>query len=314
MTENLFYRALNHQIRNSIYSPTIGVSTFLFRGKFNQHIGAVLADIKRRHPRGGGRSMFFLDQCGYSKVSPKTIHKIHTELSSKAEFIVNFAIGWLADTLNDASDFKKIIADFDLSEYVNLVEILAIKARLSDWRYLIEAKFGEAFRKASGLPFFSPFYIEPVDNHRGYWLLHLAPVARARFAMTQIHWQNANGSKHYGPKGLGILGYKPDGDDTLYLNGMSFDVDTRTECKEALVTDLAKVIRSQFKDGTTVQELSIHCCNDTIADISMLKAALASLSEREDIVVLSGGGNEKRSQSINDTDIIQSNRQFRLSF
>jgi three-Cys-motif partner protein len=308
------FHCLTEQIKNSPYKTSMGVSTFLFHGRFDDHVNGIVDDIKRRHPRGGGRSIFFLDQCGYAKVLPKTVHKIHTELSHKAEFIINFAIDWLADFLNDSSDFRKIIDQFELGSLINVEELLSIKARLSDWRYLVESKFGNAFRTASGLPYFSPFYIEPADNHRGYWLLHLAPVPRARFAMTEIHWQNANGSKHYGPRGLDILGYKPTEDTSLYLKGMSFDEQTREQCQELLASDLAGLMRNRFGNGTTVQALGVHCCNDTIADTAMLKAALASLASREEIRIFSPNGNGKRSKTISDTDIIHPIQQFTLNF
>jgi len=68
----------------------------------------------------------------------------------------------------------------------------------------------------------------------GYWLLHLASSARARSAMTQIHWSKANRSKHYGYLGYDMLSYKPNLDQTQFIEGMSFDEESGKQCEDAL--------------------------------------------------------------------------------
>lgn len=294
------------------YGEEIGKSIKLIRGDFGENADSVVDDILVRHPRGGGRTIFFLDQCGYVQVSPRLIGRLHARLSQKSEFIVNFAIDWLNDFLSQNTGYEQILTNLDINEHVSLRELLELKDSLPDWRYVVESKIGEGLRRASGLPFFSPFYIQPEDNHRGYWLLHLAPVARARAAMTTIHWRTANRSKHYGPRGLGILSYKRDADQSLYLAGMSFNETTRVECSNLLVEDLAQVIRDDFKEGTTFKAFEEYCTNRTIADEAMLAEAIWKLVDDQTLRVTSPSGQEKRGRTLSDEDRINYSRQMPL--
>ncbi|HEY0968969.1 MAG TPA: three-Cys-motif partner protein TcmP [Opitutaceae bacterium] len=299
-------------LKEAGYGAELGKSIKVYRGEFSAHAQTVVQDIIARHPRGGGRTIFFLDQCGYVQVSPKLIGQIHAQLSRKSEFIINFAIDWLSDFLTHTAGYQQILTHLDINEHVSLRELLDLKERLPDWRYTVEAKIGEGLRKATGLPYFSPFYIEPEDNHRGYWLLHLAPVSRARAAMITIHWRKANRSKHYGPRGLGILSYKPEFDQSLYLTGMTFDDSTRKECARLLAEDVAQVIFAEFGDGITAGELEKYCCNRTIADNEMLEEAIWALVDQHSLKVASPSGQEKRARTLAPDDLISPNRQLRL--
>lgn len=306
------YDCLVSALQTSGYGAEIGKSIKLIRGEFTAHADAVVDDILVRHPRGGGRTIFFLDQCGYVEVSPRLIGKIHARLSKKSEFIVNFAIDWLNAFLTQSNGYQQILTKLDINEHVSLRELLELKESLPDWKYMVESKIGEGLRRACGLPFFSPFYIQPEDTKLGYWLLHLAPHARARAAMTTIHWRTANRSKHYGQRGLGILSYKADIDQSLYLTGMTFNETTRVECSKLLVEDLARVVRDDFKEGTTAKSLEDHCTNLTVADEQMLAEAVWKLVDDQTFRVTSPSGQEKRGRTLSAGDLIAYNRQIPL--
>ena len=79
-------------LRAKGHGPEMGQSIFTRKGCFEDHLSDILSAIKRRHPRDGGRAIFFLDQCGYSKVTIPTLANISRQLHGKAEFIINFAI------------------------------------------------------------------------------------------------------------------------------------------------------------------------------------------------------------------------------
>ncbi len=306
------FECLTAVLKERGYGSEIGKSIKLIRGDFTTHAPEVANDICRRHPRGGGRTIFFLDQCGYVQVSPKLISELHEKLSRKSEFIINFAIDWLTDFLSEDNGYERILENLDISDHLSIKELLNLKNTLPDWRYIIESKIGEALRRASGLPYFSPFYIEPEDNHRGYWLLHLAPVARARAAMTTVHWRTANRSKHYGPRGLGILYYKPEFDQSLYLDGMSFNDTSRKECAALLVEDMARTVREEFSDGVSFKELEEFCTNRTIADFEMLTEAVWTLVDDQTLVVSSPSGKKKRGHTLGTDDVIAYNKQIPL--
>jgi len=306
------FACLESTLKEQGYGHEIGKAIKLIRGDFTANAMAVADDICRRHPRGGGRTIFFLDQCGYVQVSPKLIAAVHERLSRKSEFIVNFAIDWLTDFLSHDTGYEQILTSLDIDRHVNLSELISLKKNLPDWRYIVEAKIGEALRAASGLPFFSPFYIEPEDNHRGYWLLHLAPVARARAAMTTVHWKTANRSRHYGPRGLGILHYKPELDRSLYLDGMTFNDTTRKECADLLAEDLPRTIRDRFADGISAKALEEYCTNRTIADFEMFTAAIWRLVDDQALRVTSPSGKLKRGRTLAPNDQILFNTQMPL--
>lgn len=306
------YDCLVAALQGAGYDGEIGKSIKLIRGEFAAHADAVVDDILVRHPRGGGRTIFFLDQCGYVEVSPSLIGRLHTRLSKKSEFIVNFAVDWLNAFLTQNNGYEQILTKLDINQHVSLRELLDLKESLPDWKYMVESKIGEGLRRACGLPFFSPFYIQPEDTKLGYWLLHLAPVARARAAMIAIHWRTANRSKHYGQRGLGILSYKADDDQSLYLTGMTFNETTRVECSKLLVEDLARTIRDEFKEGTTFKALEEYCTNRTIADEAMLAEAIWNLVDEQTLRVTSPSGQEKRGRTLADDDRINYSRQIPL--
>src|SRR5439155_8839115 len=139
----------------------------------------------------------------YSDVNPKMLQSISAHLNHKAEFIINFAVDWLADFISDNANFRTIFPSLRLDSELSASDLIVAKEQSGhDWRYVVESMVGPAYRSVAGSPFFSPFYIAPVGKHRGYWLLHLAPHARARSAMLDVYWRNANGHRHFGNVGL----------------------------------------------------------------------------------------------------------------
>ena len=61
-------------------------------GDFNFHLPKIINHIKDRNPRGGGGSIFFLDQDGYSAVSVSTLDKIRRELPIRESYNIRCAI------------------------------------------------------------------------------------------------------------------------------------------------------------------------------------------------------------------------------
>lgn len=145
------------------------------QGDFNHHIDNIITHIKSRNPRGGGGAIFFLDQKGYSDVGMDVLKKIRQELP-KAEIIINISISWLVDFIDDTKKFKSVVLKMGLNNFIDLKKINKIKSDEIDPRYIIEAILSTAIKKATCFPYFRPFFIEPENNHRGYWLLHLSHI------------------------------------------------------------------------------------------------------------------------------------------
>lgn len=301
------------QLEKRGYKHKLNQSIFLYEGEFENQVSKVLSRIKTRHPRTGARVIFFLDQFGYTKVRPATLKSLSKELHDKAEFIVNFAIEWLMDFMGDKNQFKKIFPQLGIEEEIKADRLLDLKDNGGvHWKYLVESLVGPAFMKASGSPFFSPFYIEPAGSHRGYWLLHLAPHDRARSAMLDVYWRHANSHKHYGHMGIDMLAFKAEADNTGYLDGISFNAMTRDLAKTDLQEDFSKAIHTNHSDGIKFLELAKKYSNRTIANHELLAEVINQLVALNELKITGPSGKSKRSLSINNEDIILPCKQLSL--
>lgn len=280
-------------------------------GDFNRHVSQIIAFIKVRNPGGGGGAIFFLDQDGYSDVHLKTLSLIRTELP-KAEIIININVGWLIDFIDDSDRFRRTIGNMGLAEYLDVEEIIRLKLHVPDSRFLIEAKLSAALKNAASFPYFRPFFIEPEDNHRGYWLLHLSPHYRAHNAMSEVIWDKGNYMRHYGGDGTRIfeLSYKGKIDDVPNLFGQTFNDQSKEEHLNGLVRDLPSVIWSE--ESVCVSKLIQATCNNTAASREMYIESLSRLCNDGEVVVLGKSGGKKRSNTVTPSDIVIPNRQFRL--
>ncbi len=307
------FGCLDGVLRAKGYGPQIGQSIFLREGCFEDQLAEILGAIKKRHPREGGRAIFFLDQCGYSKVTIPTLSFISRELHGKAEFIINFAVDWLERYAHDGKSFRQAYSNLGLTE-VNVDDLLSLKdSGACDWQYLVEAKLAPAIVRESGAKFYSPFYIRPASQRNGYWLLHLAPHARARAAMTDVHWANSNGSIHYGNLGLNMLAYKPDFDPSAYLNGLSFTEVTREATKQTLSKELARQAHEKHQNGITLKQLFEFNCNGTIANREIFNQAVHYARASGDVKILGPGGGKKYSSTLQSDDVIYPERQILIN-
>ncbi len=305
---------LRFQFEQSQYKHRLGKDIFLHKGKFEECCPSIVDRLQKRHPKAGARVIFFLDQCGYTQVPPAVLRSISEQLNHKAEFIINFAIKWLSDIIGNNKTFLKVFPTLGLEGHLSADTLIRAKEKDNvHWKYVVESLIGPAFRNAAGSPFFSPFYIEPIDSHRGYWLLHLAPHERARSAMLDVYWKNANSHRHFGHPGLNMLAYKADADQTGYMEGMSFDDFTRTEAKKKLLEDFARVFHDSHSDGVTFEQFAKLYSNKTIANSSLMVEVINELAIAGEVEVKGPKGSEKRSQRIQARDIILPCNQLLLS-
>lgn len=289
------------------YGTDVGKTIFLMLGDFNIHATSIIEHIQKRSPRSG-RAIFFLDQEGYTGVSSEVLRSIIQQLP-KSEIIINIAITWLIDFISESERFKSSIDGMGLNQYLNVRELIEIKERKSEnWRLIVESKLSVALKQATGARFFTPFFIEPLEHHRGYWLLHLAPHPRARSVMLDVHWAHGNDFRHYGGLGMDCLSYKPEVSHSLF----SFDQDFRQENITTLINDIPRTILDQYPDGITVQQLIESKCNDTVANNAIFKEAILSSWAQNGLEIKGNRGGDKTSQTINGKDILLPKRQIIL--
>lgn len=307
------FACLEFTLKQQGYGSELDKTIHLRRDHFENVAPAIIEDINRRHTRGGNRTIFFLDQCGWSEISAGTIRGISQQLHRRPEFIVNFAISWLTDFISEKTvgPMAKSLQGLGLENFVDLPALVNLRRELGGhWEHAVERHIGDGFHKATGITYYSPFYIEPEGNHRGYWLLHLAGSARARSAMTEIHWAKANRSKHYGGLGYDMLSYKPDSDQTPFIEGMSFNEESKERCKSTLHNDLAKYLADHHGNGITCGELLNQTSNKTIATESMVREILWKICQTPEFEIRCPSGKEKKSCSVSDVDVIMARKQF----
>ena len=170
----------------------------IYQGDFNQKLPDILADIRSRQKKNG-RSVFILDQYGWSQVNLEAVKRIFSELPFAEVFLtwmvdnlINFLSEKMVDKLNPA------LQRAGLGSALTAEQLLAIKNGDSGadgdltWRRAIQSIMAEQIRTVSGATYCTPFYIVPRSSRRGYWLLHLAQHLRANEEMKRIHWENNN--------------------------------------------------------------------------------------------------------------------------
>ncbi len=309
------FASLESTLRANGYGEQIGKNIRLRRDDFEKCVPEIIADVNARHKKGGNRTIFFLDQCGWTEISAKTIRHIYEQLHHRPEFIVNFAISWLTDFLSakTQASIDQSLQGLGLNQHVNIPSMMRLQSDLGGrWEHAVEAHIGQGFHEATGIPYFSPFYIEPKGNHRGYWLLHLAGSARARSAMTEIHWSKANRSKHYGHLGYDMLSYKPTLDQTLFIDGMSFDDEAKLKCGDVLRSDFARLLRDHHAEGITFKGFVDQISNKVMATAPMVENVVWELCQTRDFEVITPTGRAKKKPSFADDDRILPRRQFIL--
>jgi hypothetical protein len=132
--------------------------------------------------------------------------------------------------------------------------------------------------------------------------------------MADVHWRNANGSRHYGGRGLGMLAFKPNGHPEDFLTGMSFAQNIRSDAKAALMEDLNNRIRAEYPDGVLFTDLVNAICNETMANIPLVGEALSELASENSLVIKGPQGGAKRTHHLAAGDLIMPSTQMSLAF
>ena len=306
------FACLEATLKQQGYGDRIGKSIHLRQADFIECAPEIITAINQRHKRGGNRTIFFLDQCGWTEISAATIRMLAEQLYHHPEFIVNFSISWLTDFLSDRtqSSITESLYNLGLNGYVDVPAMMKLRLDLGGhWEHAVESHIGDAFHRATNIAYFSPFYIEPQGNHRGYWLLHLAQSARARSAMTQIHWSKANRSKHYGYLGYEMLSYKPTLDQTQFITGMSFDDESKARCETVLAGDFSRLISENHREGITFKRFIDQTSNKIMATSPMVNDIIWQLCQSSEFEIVSPLGRAKRTNNFSDGDIIRPRQQ-----
>lgn len=175
----------------------------LYEGSFDEVLDRIISNI-RPHPRQSGRSIFLLDQCGYTDADIRMVRSIGERLP-KAEVILTVSI----DAMLNLSTRENVVQRLVSAGYPKglIQEVLrggsddhhkALMQRILPGLALDETDFN----------WFTPFFIKPAKSRRELWFIHFSRDAKARDVMLECHWKIHNSFAHYGesfgPKMLGF--------------------------------------------------------------------------------------------------------------
>ncbi len=276
-------------------------------GSFDAALPHILKDVRTRQKKSG-RSVFILDQYGWSQVNLEKVSTIFSELPSAEVFLtwmidslVNFLSKDMLEKLNPA------LARSGLGDALDAEKLLAIKAADSaegdlTWRRAIQSLMTEQIRRVSGATYCTPFYIIPRQSRRGYWLLHLAQHLRANEEMKRIHWDN-NNLHHPGGAGFNMLGFVGTNGQLAFDN--RFDAYAEQVTLDALREDIPKRVaqlRTPLRFGDLVQQTA----NETPARLKQLQEAVFALEKERNLIVRTKAGALRRNaHSLADDDVIE---------
>ena len=172
--------------------------------RFEEAIDDIIAEIRRRQPRAG-RSIFLLDQTGFSQVKLELIARIFRELPA-AEVILTFAADALVNHLAKTPLLVKAVAPLELTE--SRMHELVEQRDGYGGRALVQRTLRDHIRAVTRATYDTPFFVRPQGSRRALWFLHLSRHPTARDVMIQRHWDIFNTFEHYGPGDFGMLGWE----------------------------------------------------------------------------------------------------------
>ena len=269
------------------YIGRVGQDIQIMCSSFDDALPAILGDIKTRHR--GGRSIFLLDQCGYTHVALHGVRTIFETLPA-AEVILTFAADALINFLNERPDFTKSMLPLELSE-----------ARISDLiemsdgrggRALIQRILREHLRIHTGAQYDTPFFIRPGVSRRALWFVHLSNHPTARDVMLKEHWAEGNTFIHHGPGDLGMLGF-----DAFMSGGLfdfMFDDDADHRTRAQLLSQLPEEIAGRTIDAPiTLDGFHREIANRNAATRDKIEDILLELWDAKELSILASNGKER---------------------
>ncbi len=256
-----------------------------------------------------GRSIFLLDQCGYTDVPHRDVRMIYRELP-KSEVIVTYAFGAIYDYMTDSSEFLAALAPIELP-VEQLRELLASR-QFKAGRYFAGRLLGQHLQHRVGSQFASRFFLRSERSGRDMWLVHYSKVLRSRLAMGDTHWSVQN-SITQGEAGLDMVGFRPQWEDQIGFD-FGFDESDAGRMHTALMRDLPRWLdQFEFDDAPTFDALLSLLADGTAATEDQFRKALNALLREGEVEVLTpSGANKRRDTLIHPSHRIRLPRQGRL--
>lgn len=282
-------------------------------GSFDEKFESIMKFIDSR--KGKRRSIFLLDQYGYTDVPLPLLREIFTRFE-KAEVMLTFMTDWLLDFFSGKNQLtRELLGRMNLHHLQREFEVLINEKQrhTHEWRRAAQSLLYKDLCEGSGASFFTPFFIRTADAHKDYWFVHLSGHERARDEMAKLHWSIQNRFIHYGKAGFSMLGYDP-GEDPRCTRQPEFnfgDAD-RQASQDLLMMEIPKRIE-EFGGGISFASFFRRVCNDTPSTEGYMKDVISTLSIEGDLEIVSSAGTKRLpGVKIKGTDIIRLPQQTRL--
>ena len=242
-----------------------------------------------------GRSIFFLDQCGYTDVSHRDVRLIYRSLP-KSEIIATYNFGAIYDYMTETPKFLSSVAPIELT--ADHLKELLIEKESQAGRFFASRLLGQFFKWQIGAQFMSRFFLRSEIAGRDMWFVHYSKVMRSRLVMNDSHWSIGNASVTQGDAGLDMVGFRPDWEGQIEID-FGFSQMDEGQMHTALMNDFPQFMQ-QF-DGDeppTVGELFSRLADTTAATEDQLRAALGALETNSAFDFLTPSGEKKRPSAL----------------
>lgn len=256
--------------------------------RFEDAVEDIIADIYRRQPKAG-RSLFLLDQCGFSQVEISLIARIFRKLPA-AEIILTFAADALTNFLAETPEFVRMVTPLELTEQ-RIFDLIQLRNG-DGGRALVQRVLRGHIRDATRATYDTPFFIRPRRSRRALWFLHLSRHPTARDVMIQCHWNNYNKFEHYGPGGFDMLGWDALNSGTLPLFHFE-EHDAETMRKQLLDSMLNELFSLASEEPVTIDAMRHMFANRTAARYSDLDGVVLNLNREREIEILNSDGRRR---------------------
>ncbi|WP_352780776.1 three-Cys-motif partner protein TcmP [Mesorhizobium sp. M0913] len=293
--------ALRENLAKAGHLTRLGQDIHLTRAPFQRAFPDIKAAIKARTRGNVGRSVFVLDQKGYTD-APLPLVKDILESFSGCEVILTFAVGWLIDYLSDKPQTLKAVAPLGLSEG-QIREYLQLKDQRGG-RIVIERLLQQHLRRETGATFSSPFFIRSVEANKDLWIIHLSNHVTARNVMVEGHWLIKNNSLHFGTGDFEMMGFDPHLDPASTPDFWFGDYEQEL-MRERLKDGVLKRLRDRYA-SESVEYLTFlrEAANETPARLADFDHVAGLLVDEKQLKLATADGQSRRSRRPDRRDLI----------
>lgn len=257
----------------------------LYDKDFGEVIDQIISDIERRQPQSG-RSIFLLDQFGYTDVDIHLVRRIGERLQN-AEVILTISV----DTMLNFSTKESVFTRLD-SIGVPKSRIEAALRTSDDVhvKLLMQRVLPKLFSESTPFHWFTPFFIRPARSRWELWFAHFSRNVTARNVMLHCHWNSHNTFAHYGDSlDLNMLGFDGIAPSQTLPTFNERDRDTMN----ASITDrFVPELHDRLKTGQplTFSRMLDHFGNRTAATIADFNNVVVAVRNAGEIQIVGADG------------------------